>query len=98
MQDTQHHDEQHHVPKSTYNNVFLILAFLTVLEVIVAELGLPDLLHIGGLLALTIAKGALVVAYYMHLKYDPPIYTFVFVVPLIMGTGVILSLQALAGY
>jgi caa(3)-type oxidase subunit IV len=42
-------------------------------------------------------KAVLVVAYYMHLKYDRPILTWMFVVPVIMGIAVILSLQELAG-
>jgi caa(3)-type oxidase subunit IV len=84
--------------KDTYNFIFGVLFVATIFEVAVAEL-------IGGgefravlLLAATTAKAGLVAAYYMHLKYDPPILTWIFVVPMIVAAGVIISLQGLAGY
>lgn len=92
------HEESHahHPNKPTYNLVFAVLAVLTLIELGVA--GLPEALAIAMLMILMTAKAALVCAYYMHLKYDPPLFTWVFVVPVIMAIGVILSLQGLAGY
>lgn len=92
------HDEAHveHPTKPTYNLIFGILTVLTIIEI--AAAGLPETLAIAILLILMTAKAALVCAYYMHLKYDPPLFTWVFVVPLIMAVGVIISLQGLAGY
>lgn len=92
------HEHSHGGNKPTYNLIFGLLFVLTILEVVTSELPLPGGLHFAALLALALIKGGLVVAFYMHLKYDPPIFTWIFVVPLIMGLAVILSLQGLAGY
>jgi len=94
----QHTHEQHHPGKPTYNLIFAILAVITVVEVLWSEVHAPALLHYGLLLGLLSLKGGLVVAYYMHLKFEPPLLTWIFVVPLIMGVAVVLSLQGLAGY
>lgn len=86
----------HGAGKPTYNLVFAVLAVATVIELIASEIsGVPGSVV---LLAATFLKAGLVVAYYMHLKYDPPIYTWFFIVPMIMAVAVILSLQGLAGY
>lgn len=95
MQNEQH---DHHVGKPTYNIIFGVLAILTAIEVGWASVEFPELLHIGGLLTLGLAKAGLVVAYYMHLKYDTPIFTWIFLVPCVMGLAVIISFQGLAGY
>jgi cytochrome c oxidase subunit 4 len=91
-------EHEHGGSKPVYNMVFLLLGVLTVIEVTFSGLELPDVLRIGALLALALSKAGLVVAFYMHLKYDPPMFTWILIVPLLMGLGVILSLQALAGY
>jgi len=90
------HETKHAAGKPTYNFVFAILAVATLLEIAVAEVA--GVLGATLLLGLTTVKAGLVVAYYMHLKYDPPILTWIFIVPMLMGVAVILSLQGLAGY
>ncbi|HLA42054.1 MAG TPA: cytochrome C oxidase subunit IV family protein [Aggregatilineales bacterium] len=90
------HPHSHGASKPTYNLVFVVLFVVTFLEILVSDIS--GVIGAVILLSLTCVKAGLVVAYYMHLKYDPPIYTWVFIVPMLMGTGVILSLQALAGY
>ena len=93
MQNEQHH---HGATKPTYNLIFGILFVLTVLELGASAIG--GIIGSALLIILMTAKAALVVAYYMHLKYDRPILTWMFVVPVIMGIAVIASLQGLAGY
>lgn len=91
--------EAHGGNKPTYNLIFGVLAVLTVIEVGFAELGVAEGLHVAVLMGLATLKAGLVVAYYMHLKYDPPIFTWVFVVPVLMGIAVVISLVgALNGY
>lgn len=92
------HNEQHHhgATKPTYNLIFAILFGLTVLELVGSAIG--GFFGAVLLIILMTGKAALVVAYYMHLKYDRPILTWMFVVPVMMGIAVILSLQGLAGY
>ena len=87
---------QQHATKPTYNLIFGILFLLTIFELAASSIG--GFFGAAVLIALMTAKAALVVAYYMHLKYDRPILTWMFVVPVIMGIAVILSLQGLAGY
>ena len=93
------HDEQHHGgTKATYNMVFGVLFILTIIEVIIGSAGLASGLSFVLLLTLALGKASLVVSFYMHLKYDRPLYTWVLIIPCLMGTGIILSLQGLAGY
>ncbi|NJL95703.1 MAG: cytochrome C oxidase subunit IV family protein [Anaerolineae bacterium] len=92
-------EHAHHGPdKPTYNLVFVALTVLMLLSVGTAYIELPDILHYGILLTLMSVKVGLVVAYYMHLKYDNPLFTWVFILPVLMGLAVVLSLQGLAGY
>ena len=69
--------ENHHVSFKTYLNVLLILLFLTVLTVGVAQI---DFGWLNAFIAMFIAtiKGALVLLYFMHLKYDDKWYWVVF--------------------
>ncbi len=95
--DEQHAAEAHHGPSvPTFNLIFVALVVITLVEVAAGEIGgfIGHVLLIG----FTTLKGGLVVAYYMHLKYDPPILTWIFLVPLLMGVAVVLSMQGLAGY
>jgi len=97
----EHHPEEqsHGATKPTYNLIFAVLAVLTMFEVGFAALETPSYINTPVLLGLAFVKAGLVVAYYMHLKYDPPIFTWVFVVPVLMGIGVVISLvSALTGY
>lgn len=73
--------EEHRAKRSTYVGVFVALAVITALEVWLATLGLPGELVTGLFLLLAVGKASLVAAYYMHLRDDPPLYTYVFVLP-----------------
>jgi len=57
--------------KRPYVLVFAILAVVTLVELSVYSLGLPRLETIAILVILATIKASLVVAYYMHLKYEP---------------------------
>ncbi|MFA5895318.1 MAG: cytochrome C oxidase subunit IV family protein [Thermoplasmata archaeon] len=60
------------VHKRPYVYVFLILAVATVIEVFVSGLqGLVETEKITILVTLATSKASLVVAYYMHLRYEP---------------------------
>ena len=82
-----------------------ILAIITIVEVIVAYPGLfyspehPDptvvLFMVPILLILSIAKGALVVMFFMHLKGDPRVFQLLFIAPLTLATSMILVFLAL---
>jgi len=59
------------VRKRPYVAVFAILAVVTFIELNVYSVGLPRLETITILVVLAAIKASLVVAYYMHLRYEP---------------------------
>ncbi|MCB9072543.1 MAG: cytochrome C oxidase subunit IV family protein [Bdellovibrionaceae bacterium] len=72
-----HHEEHHHITLATHLQVFSALIGLTILTVVTAKF-----MHLGvfeNLVAFSIAtvKGFLVMAYFMHLKYDEKIYRWI---------------------
>jgi cytochrome c oxidase subunit 4 len=79
-------------PKPNYVGIFLVLVVLTALEVGVTYLPVP---RIPVLVPLAIAKAALVVMFYMHLRFDNRLFTVIFVIGVLMGVSLILSLLAL---
>lgn len=82
--------QQHKQPN--YLGVFWVLAALTALEVGVTYLPVP---RIPVLVPLSIMKASLVALFYMHLKYDRPVFSLIFAMGLLMGIGLILALIAL---
>lgn len=67
----------HVVPLKTFVNVLVALLFLTVITVAVAQV---DFGALNTFVAMFIAsiKAGLVLAYFMHLKYDDKLYLLVF--------------------
>jgi len=72
----------HVIPFSTYRNVLLMLLALTVLSVVVAkpvsgiDTGIFNFIVAMGIASV---KAGLVMAYFMHLKYDNKLYLAVIV-------------------
>ena len=82
-----HPHEGAHPTEKQYVVIALILAGLTAVEVVLYYItSLPHALLIAMLGILAIAKFGIVVAYFMHLKFDAPILRKAFY------TGVILAL------
>ncbi len=57
--------------KRPYVYVFLALAIVTAVEVYISQQSFPAVERISVLIVLATFKASLVVAYYMHLKYEP---------------------------
>ena len=57
--------------KRPYVPVFAVLAVVTLVELSVYGIGLPHLETIVILVLLATVKASLVVAYYMHVRYEP---------------------------
>jgi cytochrome c oxidase subunit IV len=57
--------------KRPYVIVFVVLGAVTLVELSVNSFGLPRLEAIVTLVVLATVKASLVVAYYMHLRYEP---------------------------
>ena len=88
------HSTAHRLPgEGVYFAVFLLLAMLTVGELISTYL--PTLVKVPLLLGLMAGKAWLVVQFYMHLRYDSRILTWSFLIPVIVGVIAALVLQPL---
>lgn len=70
--------------RKEYMIVFVVLAVLTVLEVVAADL-LTGSLKLCGLLGLAVAKAACVGIFYMHLKTETQWLRFIAILPVLMG-------------
>jgi cytochrome c oxidase subunit IV len=97
-----HHDESHegHPTELTYIKVAAILAMITVAEVVIYYI---QWMHDSGalvptLLVLSAIKFATVIAYFMHLKFDPRMLTWTFIFGIAFGGALILSFIALFHY
>ena len=90
--------EEPHASNRTYIAIALVLGVLTALEVMIfyVEALAPVLIPI--LLVLSGAKFALVVGFYMHLKYDADVLRGLFFGPLLIAVAIILAVMALYGY
>jgi cytochrome c oxidase subunit 4 len=72
----------HHISNRTYLIVFAWLTFMTAVEVAVAALPIAENVKVIILIAVAVIKAALVVLYYMHLKYDSKWYWVTLLVPI----------------
>lgn len=71
-------------PTRTYLGVFLLLAVITIVEILLASprIGLFGGVQTGVFLALSLSKASLVAAFYMHLRSDSKLYTLIFLIPM----------------
>ena len=86
-----------HASVQTYVRVALVLTAITALEVGVIYIRLLTPIIVPLLLAMSAAKFALVVMYFMHLRYDPRPLTSLFVGPLLVAAGLAVALMTLTG-
>ncbi len=92
------HTAQHaHPSAKKYLGIAIVLTVITVIEVAVFYIPSLKPVLVPVLLSLSTLKFALVAMFYMHLKFDPPLYSWVFVVPMVFATAIILALLALFG-
>jgi caa(3)-type oxidase subunit IV len=68
----------------SYVTVFLALAAITAFELVLTQVGLAVSAANALFLVLSLAKAALVVMFFMHLKQDSRIYTAIFLLPVIL--------------
>jgi len=68
-----------------YIGIWVWLLVLTLLEVGAVYLHLPRPLLVSSLLVMALVKAALVAMYYMHLKFEKILLTFIFTSPLIFS-------------
>ncbi len=71
-------------PRSTYALVFLVLVIVTIVEVYLSTISLSRSLLNSLFILLSLAKASLVAAFYMHLRQDKRLYTYIFVLPAVL--------------
>ncbi|HVZ77610.1 MAG TPA: cytochrome C oxidase subunit IV family protein [Gemmatimonadaceae bacterium] len=93
-------EEHEHPTWSTYWKVALILTVITVGEVWIYYIPsfVASSLFVPTLLVLSALKFAIVVLFYMHLKYDHRLFWALFTGPLIIAMATILALLFLFGH
>jgi cytochrome c oxidase subunit 4 len=81
--------EKHHPSDGDYVKIALILAVITAVEVATYFTELTTFITLS-LLGMMVAKFVIVAGYFMHLKYDSPLFKRVFVFGLILALVVFL--------
>lgn len=92
---TAHHNEH---PPTTIRQYALIGAALTVITIIELWLsysGLPDNVLIASLIFFSAVKFGIVVALFMHLRFDSPLFTRLFIFGLVLAGALLLALISL---
>jgi cytochrome c oxidase subunit IV len=94
------HDAHAHPTWKQYKWVALILTLITVVEVWVYYLPAftRTKLFVPSLLIMSAVKFAIVVLFYMHLKYDARLFRALFTGPLIIAVVTLISLMFLFGH
>ncbi len=83
------------IQRRPYVRVFGALAVMTLVEFQIPFIStdvLSKSLQIVFLLAFAITKASMVVAYYMHLRYEPRVLAYIPLVPLILIAGLVATI------
>src|SRR4051812_32430741 len=86
---------EHHPSPKTYLSIAVTLAAITLLEVWIFYQGLSKGALAAVLLTLSAVKFALVVMFYMHLKFDNKLFTSLFAGGLAIAASMMMALLAL---
>ena len=93
-----HASADHHPTPRDYVRIGLVLAALTAAEIATSYIDIPRWMMMSGLIGMAVLKFGLVVAWYMHLKFDSRLFKRLFGFGLILALGtflVVLGLFAL---
>jgi cytochrome c oxidase subunit IV len=89
-----HAHDEHHPGFSTYWKIAVILTVITIVEV--AAYYIPawenSWVYVPSMLGMSAVKFYIVVAYYMHLKYDNKLFRALFTGPLIVAALTLIGL------
>jgi len=86
-----------HATVGTYLRVALVLTGVTILEVGAIYIRQLTPIIVPLLLTMSAAKFALVVLFFMHLRYDSRALAVLFCIPLVLATGIAIALMTLSG-
>ena len=86
-----------HASIGTYVKVAIILTVVTALEFAVIYIRALTPIVVPLLLVMSAGKFALVVLFFMHLRYDSKVLTVLFAGPLMIAIGFVVALTTLTG-
>ena len=89
--------EKQHPGARQYLGIALVLLIVTIVEVAIFYIPAMKPVFVPSLLTLSAAKFALVAMFYMHLKFDHRLFSWLFVLPMLLAAGVIVALMLLFG-
>ena len=95
MPNREHTDEHEHPPIMQYVLIAAILAIITAIEVATYYIESIESFLVYILIVLSVIKFVIVVGYYMHLKFDNKLFTWLFASGIITGGSVVIALIAL---
>lgn len=72
-----------------YKAVFWSLFFLTIFELITANLPIPKIAIVLGLVALALIKAGLVAFFYMHLKFEKFLIYLIVIFPIFLAIALV---------
>ena len=90
--------ENPHPGAKEYLGIAVLLTVITAVEVAVFYIPTMKPMLVPTLLTLSALKFALVAIFYMHLKFDARLFSWLFVVPMILVALIILMLLRLFGH
>ncbi len=95
-----HPHEQPHPKTRQYVVIAVTLTIITMVEVAIfyIEPIKASPIFVPLLLLLSAVKFALVVMFYMHLRFDPRMFSALFVAPLMIAVGIVMALLFLFGH
>jgi cytochrome c oxidase subunit 4 len=82
------HDAHDHPTDRKYVQVAIVLALVTALEVATYFVKMPGEVLIPALMVMMVFKFFYVAAWFMHLRFDSPLFTKFFVTGLVLATAV----------
>jgi len=91
------HAHGEHATIGTYVKVAIILTVVTAIEFSVIYIRALTPILVPLLLVLSLGKFALVILFFMHLRYDTRALSALFVGPLVLATGIVIALMTLGG-
>jgi cytochrome c oxidase subunit 4 len=86
-----------HAGVGTYVKVAIILTLVTALEFGVLYIRALTPILVPLLLVMSAGKFALVVLFFMHLRYESRVLTFLFTGPLVIAIAIVVALTTLTG-
>lgn len=93
-----HANESHGLNPRQYVIVFVVLTVITLIELAISYTGLSKVGLMVALFPLSALKFGIVVALFMHLRFDSPFFTKMFIGPLVLASLVLLALIGLGAY